>query len=83
MLLEPNLTEHEAEKTAIWELFADLIDFDFTFQFTAKELAKEINYKKSDLNKYLFRLYTNKALLLRGTAPNGASIYSLNPEFLR
>lgn len=86
MLLEHNLDEQEQQKTQMWELFADLMNLDhpdnYRDKFTAKELTKELNYTKSDLNKYLFRLYTNKALKIQGKAPNGATIYSINITFL-
>lgn len=72
----------EKERTQMWELFTELMDLDFDFKFTAKEMAKETKHTKSELNKYLFRLYVHEALLLKGKTPSGASIYSLTPAFL-
>jgi len=80
MNLTTDLDVLEAERAAMWELFALIMDIDHPF--TAKELSRELEYSKSELNKLLFRLYLQKALLLTGKTPNGASIYSLNPDFL-
>lgn len=81
MLLTNDLDPSEAEKAQMWELFADLMDFDTDYQFTAKELSKVLNYSKSDLNKLLFRLYTTKALKMHQKTPNG-TLYSINKAFL-
>lgn len=71
----------EQEKAQIWELFAELMDLDPDYKFTAKELSQELEYSKSQLNKLLFRLYLNKALIMynKGT---GATRYSVNKAFL-
>lgn len=81
MLLENNLDQLEQERVQMWELFAELMDFETDFKFTAKELSKQLSYSKSDLNKLLFRLYTNKALKMHQKTPNG-TLYSLNKAFL-
>lgn len=83
MLLATDLDELEQEKAIMWQLFAELMNFEPDFKFTAKELSNELDYSKSELNKLLFRLYLNKALLICGKAPNGATLYSLNKAFLR
>jgi hypothetical protein len=77
-----HLDELEAERVAMWELFGLLMDFDPDFRFTAKDLRKEVDYSKSELNKLLFRLYVNNALLICGKTSSGASLYRLNPAFL-
>lgn len=82
MLLVSNLDQLESERVQMWELFADLMDFDPHYRFTAKELSQELDYNKQELNKLLFRLYLNKALLMHPKAPNGATLYSLNKAFL-
>ena len=88
MLLANNLDELEQERAQMWELFALLLDFrhggqvDFNYQFTAKELAKQTEYTKSELNKLLFRLHLQKAVLMHAKTPNGATIYKLNKSFL-
>lgn len=82
MLLANNLDELEQEKAKMWELFAFLLDFDFEYKFTAKELAKQTQYTKSELNKLLFRLYLQKAVLIHAKTPNGATIYKINKDFL-
>lgn len=81
MLLVDNLDQLEAERVQMWELFAQLLDFEADFVFTAKELSKQLEYSKAELNKLLFRLYTNKALLMHQKTSNG-TLYSLNPNFL-
>lgn len=81
MLLANDLDEQETEKSAMWELFADLMDFDTDFKFTAKELSQELPYTKQELNKLLFRLYTNKTLQIIGKTPSGATIYKLRASF--
>jgi hypothetical protein len=80
MLTETNLDALETERAAMWELFALIMELHEPF--TAKQLAKEIEYTKSELNKLFFRLYLQKALLIEGKTPTGASIYRINPEFL-
>lgn len=82
MLLADNLDELEAERVAMWELFGLLMEFDTDFRFTARELRKTVPYGKSELNKLLFRLYVNNALLICGKTSSGASLYRLNPAFL-
>ena len=82
MLLAENLDELEQERAQMWELFALLLDFDFEQTFTAKELSKETQYTKSELNKLLFRLHLQKAVLMHSKTSNGATIYKLNKEFL-
>lgn len=87
MLLATDLDQLEMERVAIWELFADLLDFDLTNNpnnagFTAKQLSKELPYTKSELNKLLFRLYLQKALEIQGKTTSGATIYNLNNTFL-
>lgn len=82
MLLADNLDELEQKRAQMWELFALLLDFDFEQKFTAKELAKETDYTKSELNKLLFRLHLQKAVLMHSKTPNGATIYQLNKAFL-
>lgn len=71
----------EQEKAKMWELFALIMDLDSDYKFTAKELSQELDYGKSELNKLLFRLYLNKALIMhdKGT---GATRYSVNKAFL-
>lgn len=82
MLLATDLDQLEQERAHMWELYALLLDFAPDFKFTAKELAKHTEFTKSELGKLLFRLSVNKALLLTGKTTSGASIYSLNPEFI-
>jgi hypothetical protein len=88
MLLANNLDDLERERAQMWELFALLLDFDHDFKFTAKELAKhlsdvaETDFTKSELNKLLFRLHLQKAVLMHSKTPNGATIYKLNKSFL-
>jgi hypothetical protein len=90
MLLAENLDELEQERAQMWELFALLLDFDFEQTFTAKELAKHTEFTKSELNKLLFRLHLQKAVLMHVKTPNGdtlslskgATVYKLNKEFL-
>ena len=53
--METNLDELEHEKAQMWELFADLMNFDTDFKFTSKELSKNLDYSKQELNKLLFR----------------------------
>lgn len=81
MLLADNLDELEQERAQMWELFAELMDLEPNFKFTAKELSKQLNYSKSELNKLLFRLYTNKALKMHQKTVNG-TLYSVNRAFL-
>ena len=83
MLLEPNLDDLEKERKDLWELFAQIMDIDPSIKFTAKELSKELDYTKQELNKLLFRLYLNKALVISGKSPQGATFYSINADFLR
>lgn len=71
----------EQEKAQIWELFAELMDLDPDYKFTAKELSQELEYSKSQLNKLLFRLYLNKALIMHNKG-TGATRYSVNKAFL-
>ena len=83
MLLEPNLDDLEKERKELWELFAQIMDIDPSIKFTAKELSKELDYTKQELNKLLFRLYLNKALVISGKTQTGAVFYSINADFLR
>lgn len=76
-----DLDELQAEQSAMWELFAVMMDLDPDYRFTAKELSEELDYSKSELNKLLFRLYLNKALLMY-QSKSGATRYSLNKAFL-
>lgn len=72
----------EQEKAQMWELFAQLMDLDPDYKFTAKELSQELDqYSKSELNKLLFRLYLNKALKMHGKGTE-ATRYSINKAFL-
>ncbi len=82
MQLATDLDDLEQERAQMWELFALLLDFDFTQTFTAKELAKHTEFTKSELNKLLFRLHLQKAVLMHSKTPNGATIYKLNRAFL-
>ncbi len=90
MQLATDLDDLEQERAQMWELFALLLDFDFEQTFTAKELAKQTQYTKSELNKLLFRLHLQKAVLMHVKTPNGdtlslskgATIYKLNTAFL-
>lgn len=87
MLLADNLDQLEQERAHMWELFALLLDFrlggqvDFEQKFTAKELAKQTEFTKSELNKILFRLHLQKAVLIHSKTPNGATIYKINKTF--
>jgi len=82
MLTEQTLIEkQQEEKQAMWELFAELMDFAPDFLFTAKEIAKELDYNKSYVSRMLFRLYINKALLMDSKTTNGARLYRLNAAF--
>jgi hypothetical protein len=82
MLLTDRLDSLEQEKAEMWDIFAFLLDFDVGFTFTAKELSKHTSYTKKQLNQYLYRLFLQNALKTNGNASNGATIYSLNPDFL-
>ena len=83
MLLEPNLDDLEKERVQLWELFAQIMDIDPSVKFTAKELSKDLGFTKQELNKLLFRLYLNKAVVISGKSQNGATFYSINADFLR
>jgi transcription initiation factor IIE alpha subunit len=76
-----DLDHLDQERAQKWELFALLLDLDPAREFTAKELAKELPYSKTELNKCLFRLYVNKALVMVGAPTNEATTYRLNPSF--
>ena len=82
MLFTNNLDQLEQERAEMWELFALLMDLPIDFKFTAKELSKELDYSKSDLNKLLFRLSLEKALIMYQKPKNLPTLYSLNPDFL-
>ena len=82
MLFTNNLDQLEQERAEMWELFALLMDLPIDFKFTAKELSKELDHSKSDLNKLLFRLHLEKALIMYPKPKNLPTLYSLNPDFL-
>jgi len=82
MLPTDNLDPLEKQRAEMWELFAELMSLDPKHKFTAKELSHELEYSKSELNKLLFRLSLNKALILHSRQPGETSKYSLNKAFL-
>lgn len=66
----------------IWEIYSFLMDFEPDFEFTAKELAENVEeFSKKELNSALHQLAKQKAVLLCGKTYNQTCIYKLNPNF--
>ena len=83
MLNVQEIQENRArEQAQMWELFAEIMDIDPDFCFTARELAQTLKQPRQQVSYLLFCLSQQNAVKTQGKALNGATLYSVNPDFL-
>ncbi len=76
-----NWLDETYNRQVIWELYADLLDYFPTQDFTALAVAKQTHRDKKLINKSLHRLIQHGAVLCTGKDHWGIKKYRLNPDF--
>jgi len=65
----------------IWEVFGELLDLYSDQNFSAKQLAYELNFDVKLINKILHRLKQKQAVICTGIDHWGVKIYRINDTF--
>ena len=73
--------KREREQAQMWELFAEIMDIDPEFCFTARELSQTLKQPRKQVSYLLYCLSHQNAVKIQGKALNGATFYSVNADF--
>jgi hypothetical protein len=65
----------------VWEVYGELLDFYPDQDFSAKQVAYEVGFEVTVINKILHRLIHHKAVVCTGKDHWGVKTYRLNENF--